>query len=152
KPEPAKSLINPCPHVRQLWTRQLAVVRAIRILEPESRGQRTRALGSWGGTSCVARGVSPHEGAGRVAACAIESPPPRRAREPRIESPVGAERCPDYSVRCPPPGAQHVVASPSSCKVRRKHCWSAQSVPAVGRARSIASRASPARNPSPRRA
>src|SRR5690606_26001828 len=40
-------------------------------------------------------------------------------REPRIESPVGAERCPDYSARCPPPGAQHVVASPSSCKVRR---------------------------------
>src|SRR5690606_21586054 len=41
---------------------------------------------------------------------------------PHYRTPVGAERCPDYSARCPPPGAQHFAASPSSsgksCKAR----------------------------------
>src|SRR5690606_26829126 len=33
--EPAKSLINPCPHIRHLWTRNLTIARAVRMLEPK---------------------------------------------------------------------------------------------------------------------
>src|SRR5690606_23605908 len=40
-PEPAKSLIGPCPHIRHLRTRNLTIARAIRMQEPEPRGQVT---------------------------------------------------------------------------------------------------------------